>query len=461
VRDRALAALATKAGQRDDLLVFNTLSWQRDDVATATIADPGGDVELVQADGQTTPAQAAARDGNRVQIVFSAGQVPAMGCAAFSVRRAQPAGASVQRSLHASTRRLENRFFLLDLADDGSITRLFDKRAGRDVIAQGKRANVLQLFQDGPEREAAWNVHATYEKREYQWDAKTHLDVIEQGPVRAAVRVSRSYRQNRLEQDIMLYDRLPRIDFVTRVSWQERQVMLKAAFPLEVRSARATYEIQFGAVERPTHRNTSWDQEKFEVCAHQWADLSEAGYGVSLLNDCKYGYDAKDSTLRLTLLRGPQWPDPNADRGDHEFTYALFPHRGDWTEADTVRRGWELNAPLIATTGSGANAHGPASVSYVRVDGPAIVSALKPAEDGNGYILRLYEPNGARGEVHVRLPGPGRAAVECNLAEEPVGDARVVGDRLVFSIRPFEIKTFRVAGGTVVSNIQRPALDVA
>ena len=131
---------------------------------------------------------------------------------------------------------------------------------------------------------------------------------------------------------MLLYDQSPRIDFVTRVHWQERQVLLKAAFPVDVRAAEATYEVQFGAITRPTHRNTSWEQEKFEVCGHRWVDLSEAGYGVSLLNDCKYGHDVQGNVLRLTLLRGTERPDPEADRGEHSFTYALLPHLGDWRD---------------------------------------------------------------------------------------------------------------------------------
>ena len=146
--------------------------------------------------------------------------------------------------------------------------------------------------------------------------------------MRARVRVVKTYRQSRIIQDIVLYDQLPRIDFITHCDWQERQVLLKAAFPLEVRAMSATCEIQYGAIERPTHRNTSWEQEKFEVCVHRWADLSEGDYGVSLLNDCKYGYDVEGNVLRITLLRGPEYPDPDADRGAHDFHLFALPAPG-------------------------------------------------------------------------------------------------------------------------------------
>ncbi|MCU0501422.1 MAG: glycosyl hydrolase-related protein, partial [Anaerolineae bacterium] len=267
-------------------------------------------------------------------------------------------------------------------------------------------------------------------------------------------------------QDLILYDRVPRIDFVTRADWQERQVMLKAAFPVAVRSPRASFEIQFGAVERPTHRNTSWDQEKFEVCAHRWADLSEAGYGVSLLNDCKYGHDVHDNVLRVTLLRGPESPDPDADRGQHQFTYALFPHAGDWTAAETVRRGWELNVPVVCvatddgrrTTDDGGRTPAglsrsqtvpsapalPLAHSFLEVNGPAILEAIKPAEDGDGWIVRLYEPNGGRGTVMLRSARPWQQVVACNLVEENGAPMPNDGQTVRFPIGPFEIVTLRV-----------------
>lgn len=216
--------------------------------------------------------------------------------------------------------------------------------------------------------------------------------------------------------------------------------MLKAAFPLAVHTERATYEVQFGAIERPTHTNTSWEQEKFEVCAQRWADLSEGGYGVSLLNDCKYGHDARGNVLRITLLRGPQYPDPLADLGEHEFTYSLYPHQGDWREAETVRRGWELNVPMFTLP---TDVQRPPT-SFMQVRGPAIVEALKPAEDGDGAILRLYEPHGSRGKVTVHLKLPVRGVVACNLVEENEEAIAVDSGAFSFDILPFQIRSFRL-----------------
>ena len=447
VRAEALNALAGEIQTNAPALIaFNSLAWARGDVVIADIPEASEPIELVQPDGAAIPAQVIGHSDGQSQIVFAPDAVPSLGYTTLQVRQT---AAPATNALRATEHELENRFFLIELDDNGAITRLLDKRCDREVIPAGGRANCLQLFQDGPERESAWNVHATLVKREYEWDAGATVRVIEHGPVRAAVRITHRYRDSMIEQDMIVYDRSARIDFVTRADWQARQVMLKVAFPVEVLTPQATYEIQFGAVERPTHHNTSWDSEKFEVCAHRWADLSEAGYGVSLLNDSRYGYDVFDNTLRLSLLRGAEWPDPDADRGHHEFTYALLPHAGDWRAAEIARRAAELNSPVtcIAIPAGTGSAAGLAPVaSFIQVDGPAILDTLKPAEDGHGVIARFYEPHGGRGRVKVTLPTAWRVATECNMVEEPMpsGASAIVNGEIEFAIKPFEVKTFRL-----------------
>ncbi|MHB0855973.1 MAG: alpha-mannosidase [Anaerolineae bacterium] len=449
MRDVALHSLAARIAQPADLVAFNTLSWERSDVATAWIAAPEVPLELVQADGHVLPTQVIAQRDGEAEIVFVPASVPMLG---YTTLQARPVSATQRTSLSVSERVLENRFFRLELNDEGLITRLFDKRHSRDVVPAGQAANRLQLFQDGPEREAAWNVHDTFDRREYDWDDGTTLQVLERGPVRASVRITRTYRQSRMVQDVVLYDKVARIDFVTQVDWQERQVMLKAAFAVDIRTTRATYEIQYGAVERPTHRNTSWDQAKFEVAGHRWADLSEAGYGVSLLNDCKYGYDTVGNVLRLTLLRGTEFPDPDADRGSHAFTYSLFPHAGDWQTGETVRRGWELNVPMLCAPAGTPGDSLTGAHSFVNVSGPALVDTIKPAENGQGWIVRLYEPNGARGPVQVSTSLPISQVEETNLVEESIGPVELAeqepGVRLHpfgLVLKPFEVRTFRLS----------------
>jgi alpha-mannosidase len=338
--------------------------------------------------------------------------------------------------------KIESPLYLVELDNDGAIVRLLDRRADREVVPAGLAANRLELFQDGPERESAWNIHQSFERRAYDWDRDaTAVSVVEQGSVRLVLRKTRTFRESRIEQDTVIWAGFPRIDFVTRADWRERQVLLKAAFPCAVRSERAAFEVQFGAVYRSTHANTSWDQERFEVCAHRFMDVSEPGYGVSVLNDSRYGCDVRGSVMRLTLLRGAEWPDPEADRGVHELTYSLYPHAGDWTDAGTARRAWELNAPVVCRAADGVGA----SKRFLTVTGPAFLETLKRAEDGNGWILRLYEPHGARGPVSVTAPRPLASVNGCNHVEETAEPIPSNGSSFSFPIEPFQVRSFRIA----------------
>ncbi len=443
---KALAAQIKPAAEGKNVCVFNSLGWDRTDIVAVPAQWVGKPASFVDESGETCPAQTVKGPDGSAQVIFVPQLVPSVGHAAFAASQKPAAAPTPDRQLSVSARRLENRFYRIDLNIEGGITRLFDKWADRQVVPQGRILNDLQLFQDGPEVEAAWNVHNTFEKRRYPFEGKTTIRIVEEGPVRAIVRVTRQHRNSVIEQDITLYQDLPRIDFVTRVDWRERQVMLKAAFPVEVLSTKATFEIQFGTLERATHRNTSWEQEKFEVCAQRWVDLSEADYGVSLLNDCKYGHDVKDNVLRITLLRGPESPDPHADLGRHEFTYSLLPHAGDWREAETTRRAMELNVPMraIPLTGRGGRIESLHSFMTIESLQEVVIESLKPADDGKGWILRLYEAHGGRGRVNVITHLPIRKVVECNLVEEDEKTVQCRYGDFVFDVRPYEIKTFRL-----------------
>ncbi|MDP7740857.1 MAG: alpha-mannosidase [Lentisphaeria bacterium] len=428
----------------DALCVFNSLSWPRADVCTATVPDTKTPTCLTGPDGSVCPVQLISRDAGRATIVFQPGKVPSMG---HAVLRFGAAAGAPGSTLDVSGKRLENAYFRIDLTPRGGIARLFDKRHKRDVLVSGQVGNDLQLLQDGPEHEDAWNVHASADKRRYPIAGRASVTVLEAGPVRGVVRVERTHRDTVISQDIVIYAELPRIDFVTRVDWQERQTMLKVAFPLEIRATQATCEVQFGAVARPTHRNTSWDEEKFEVPCQRWVDLSEAGYGVSLLNDCKYGCDFLGNVMRLTLLRGTTWPDPEADRGHHEFTYSLLPHAGDWCEGETVRRAWELNVPARAVPIQCPES-GRLEGSFLSLTGAAaVVEAFKPAEDGRGFILRVYEPHGGRGQVTVNLDMAVSKVFACNLVEEDGPAIPIRKANFRFDLDPFQIRAFRLLGG--------------
>jgi len=207
----------------------------------------------------------------------------------------------------------------------------------------------------------------------------------------------------------------------------------------------ATYDLSYGYIERPTHQNTSWDVAKFEVCGHMWADLSEGDYGVTLLNDCKYGHDILGNEMRLTLLKGPQYPDPKADFGKHSFTYSLLPHKGGWREAQVPRRAWELNDRLIGKQLTAGSVELAKTNSFIEVDKDHVmVSAIKQAENGEGIIIRLYEDQNRRGEVNISFNSIPVRAMECDPFEKEIGDASIVDGNLQFHIKPFEIRTFRI-----------------
>ncbi|MDR1440567.1 MAG: alpha-mannosidase [Clostridiales bacterium] len=414
-QDGALSAIAAQVeAPEPSVVVFNFLSWARSGIVAARLPDGA-------------------------ERSFFARDIPAMGYRAFPLRDI-PGGA--REAVAASRQGMENGCFRLKFDDDGNITGIFDKRARREILGQGMVGNLLQIFEDLPAGGSAWNIDLEYQNKFWNLTKAEKVEVVASGPERGVVRTTRRHGRSVITQDIVLYAELPRIDFETSVSWHETEKMLKAAFPVQILSPNATYEIAYGAIERPTHWNTSWDKARFEVPAHKWADLSEGGYGVSLLNDCKYGYDIKDDTMRLTLLRAPVYPDASADQGEHTFTYALYPHEGGWREGGVVRAGYELNVPLLAVLPSGQGAELPNAWSYVSVDREnVIVEALKRSEDGSGAVLRLYESCGGRCTANIRVALPFLGAYECNLMEElerPVESAENV---VALDFKPFEIKT--------------------
>ena len=316
----------------------------------------------------------------------------------------------------AAGRVLENDLVRVELADDGTLAGVLDKRLGRDVL--DGRGNQLWAYVDKPRNWDAWDLEAGYADDGAEI-AADRIEVVETGPHRAAIRVHRSFRDSRIVQDVRLWAGSARIDFATRLDWHDRRFLLKARFPLAVRSPRATFETAFGVVERPTHHNTSWDSARYEVAGHRFADLSEPGCGVALLNDGRYGHHAVGSELGLSLLRSPVWPDPLADEGEQEVVYALLPHAGSWHEGGVLAEAQDLNRPLPAlAVGHGAGA----SLRPLRLGGlPVGLGALKPLEDGGGLVLRAYEPRGGRGRVALDLPDGWRADARLDLLERETG----------------------------------------
>jgi alpha-mannosidase len=345
-------------------------------------------------------------------------------------------------SVSVSDRVMENGMIRVAWNERGLLTSIWDKEAGREVLAPGALGNLLQLHDDNPKNWDAWDVDADYRKSVKDLVGLSSTKVEMSGPLRAAVRFTREFGSSKLEQRMVLDAGSRVIRFETDVDWQEEHKFLKVAFPVAVLSPRATYEIQFGHVERPTHENTSWDLARFEVCAHRWADLGEAGYGVALLNDCKYGYDILGSVMRLSLLRAPTHPDPTADRGKHRFTYALMPHLGDFREAGVIAAAEDLNAPLRVVRGALAAGD---SHSLVEVESPqVVVEAIKRAEDSGAVIIRIYEAWGGHCRTRLSTSFPATKAFLCDLLERNKEELPIRDGHVVLELAPFKILTLKL-----------------
>ena len=396
-----------------------------------------GPFRLVGPEGEEIPYQAA---GERI-LAAGGLEVPPLGYVALGVLQGEPAPQGGEPAVSVLGTVLENAHLRVKVAPDGSLAAFFDKDHQRRVLAG--RGNQLWAYTDVPRFWEAWDLDAGYEAEGQALEA-TQVRVLESGPVRAGIRAEYRLGASRLEQTYWLWAGSRRLEVETVAHWQERRTLLRALFPLALRSHEAHYETAFGAVARPTHANTPWDAARFEVPALRWADLSEAGYGVSLLNDAKYGHSARGNVLGLSLLRGGIWPDPYADVGEHRFSYALYPHAGDW-RAGTVAEAEALNAPLLAVQGAGGG-EGLARGHFLRLETPHLrLSALKRAEDGDGYVLRLYEAHGARGEARLDLSplGAGRVS-RVNLLEEGQEALSLEGGVLRLSYRPYEIISLRL-----------------
>ncbi|HEX2998462.1 MAG TPA: glycoside hydrolase family 38 C-terminal domain-containing protein, partial [Anaerolineales bacterium] len=272
--------------------------------------------------------------------------------------------------------------------------------------------------------------------------------VVEDGELRKTIEIKRRILNSSYTQRVSLSHNSPRLDFDTHIDWNERHIMLKVAFPVDVLAPQATYEIQWGNVQRPTHRNTSWDWARFETCAQKWVDLSEGNYGVSLLNDCKYGHDIHDNVMRITLLRSPTMPDPTADFGEHQFKYSLYPHAGSWNE-ETQREAYLLNDPVIVYKSKVKSRKSGELLSTLRsllsVSHPnVIIETVKRAEDGDGIIVRLYESQRKRGQVQLKTSFAVQAAWQTNLLEENEASLQVGNNSIELDLKPYQIMTLRL-----------------
>ena len=339
---------------------------------------------------------------------------------------------------------VENDFFRLTVDENGTLSEIYDKRNMRDVLKKNARGNVITAYEDLPRDYDNWEISNYYTDKSWEVNDVKSVKPISDG-ARAGFEIEKAFLNSTVKQKIWLYDDIDRIDFETYIDWKESHILLKAAFPVDVNTDKATYDIQFGSVERPTHYNTSWDSARFEVCAHKYADISEYGYGVSLINDCKYGHAIHDGVMSLTLLKSGTYPDPTADKCEHFFTYSLYPHAGDYREAGTIKQAYDLNNPMTAITVGKHSGKLGDSYSFVSVrDENIVIETVKKAEDGDGIIVRMYESFNKRTNTVLKTGFDFKSVTLCDMLENDLKVISAKENSIPLTLKPFEIVTIKI-----------------
>jgi len=443
------AGIDTQVASGVPVLVLNPLAWERSgqvtvDVQLPTASEAG--VSVIDAANHVVPSQVLSTDAktHSYKVLILADKIPSLG---YKVLHVVPGTKPFASDLKASELTIENAALKVTVDQTtGCITSLYDKKTKFETLAAGACGNQLQTFKDLPKDYDAWNIDPGTLDHFTSIDKADSVELTAKGPLRAAIRVTHSWQSSKFVQEITLDSGADQVDVVNDFDWHETHVLLKAAFPLAATSSKATYEVPYGSIQRSTTRNNTWEQAQFEVPALRWADLGDGQHGFSLLNNSKYGYDDKDNVLRLSLLRSPTSPDPDADRGHQHFTYALYPHGGDWKQALTVRHGYEYNYRLQATQVEAHSGSHPAEFAFVTVKPENVVlTALKKAEDENGLIFRVYEWAGKSSDVQFHVPKGATGASVTNLMEKSEGSAVTVSnDTVTVPIHPYEILTVRV-----------------
>lgn len=392
---------------------------------------PGGCFFLTK-NNQPLDSQTTA-DGCLVWVPVDAFAFAEVGWTKEEAPPADPPTMSVRLDEHT----LETPFYRVEWNEHGQLTRLYDKEYRREILREGGLGNVLELYEDRPLNFDAWDIDVFYEEKCEALSAG-QIEVAEQGQQEIVLRMTYPFRNSHVTQQIIFYSKSRRVDFLTEVDWHETRRLLKVGFDVNIRSTKASYDVQYAIAERPVHRNTQWDFARFETVGHFWADLSDNGYGVALLNDSKYGYGIHGTHMTLSLLKSSQNPDPQADRGYHRFLYALYPHQSPAAQSDVIRQGHAVNKPPHLFSGRLLQPLG--RLIYTEHPG-IVVDAIKRSENADHLTVRVHECRGQQVSARLQSDYPMAKWIPVNLLETPLSDDWQSGQSIPIQVKPFEIKT--------------------
>jgi alpha-mannosidase len=448
---QAIAGRVRTEGRGTPVVLFNPLSWERTDPAEVEIEfnEPVTGVDVVGPDGKAAPAQVLRRDESngkhRLKVLFIAEGVPSLGYKTYHILPSG-AGRASQSTLKASAQEIENEYFIVRIDPvTGLVAGIYDKRNRREVLDSSRRGNLIQVIEDFGDSEGFLRSADGKVETDHKWTGKTwdldreaQIELIETGPARAVIQVKKKWELARFTSRIILNHRVPKIDFEIDIDWDGKNKMVKVAFPLAISSPEATYEIQYGNIRRPSRGE--------EHVAQKWVDVSDRDYGVSLLNDSRYGYDVKNNVIRLSLLRSPVSPAYLTDEiGVHTIRYSLSPHRSGWQDGDTVRRGYELNYPLFAHLTDSHAGELPPTHSFLSVEAEnVIVEALKKAEDSDDLILRLYESEGRKTDTRVNWSQPVDTVHAVDMLENASKEVAILGRGMQISVGAYSIESYKL-----------------
>jgi len=420
----SILRMLSESEEKNAVTVINTLGWHRKEVCELP-----DEIESVQ------------KSYNRKPLAIV--EAPAIGLKKNTISQAKDMDElSIDEDKETIT--MKNKFVLITISKGTGAVSVYDRRAERFAVKDG---NIFCMYEDIPLFWDAWDLEFYYENKKPQIGKVSSISISEKGPLRVSTSIEITLTDScKLRQHVCLTPISPRLDFHCHAVWENiSHKLLKVLFPTTIRCSEATYEVQFGHIKRPTHRNTTWDQARFEVHGHKFADLSEYGYGVSLLNDCKYGYSTKNNVMTLSLLRAPKMPDDRCDMGEHEFSYALLPHLGTFQECAVVQEAHNFNTPLIISSRLPKGDVQELSLFKSSHSG-IVVDTVKKAEDDDSVIVRLYEAfGGYQANVTLETQLPLKSVKRCNLLEEEEKDVSFNDNKIsIGGVNPFQIVTLKL-----------------